>query len=260
MRSLKGPSGALSFCRDGEGGSPGAAAHAILSLIEQGGLIMTEAQWKAVDRYFEAELVQQNEPLRAALEGNAAAGLRPIDVSPPQGKLLHLLVRMTSARRVLEIGTLGGYSTIWMASALPEGGELVTLEYEELHAEVARRNIERAGLSSKVSIRVGRAAETLPALAAETPLPFDLVFIDADKPSNMIYLDWAIRLGRPGTVIVLDNVVREGAVADAASADPNVIGSRDAIAMMAANPRLSATAIQTVGGKGYDGFAIAILD
>jgi predicted O-methyltransferase YrrM len=221
---------------------------------------MGEASWGRVDDYIVEKLVQEDAALSGALAANAAAGLRPIDVSPAQGKLLHLLVRMTGARRVLEIGTLGGYSTIWMAKALPEGGEVVTLEYEPRHAEIARRNIERAGLSGKVTVRVGAAAETLPLLAAESPAPFDLVFIDADKPSNTIYLDWAIKLGRPGTVIVLDNVVRSGQVADPASSDPNVLGSRGAFDLIATNRRLSATALQTVGSKGWDGFAIMVLD
>jgi predicted O-methyltransferase YrrM len=221
---------------------------------------MSEASWGRVDDYIVEKLVQEDAALSGALAANAAAGLRPIDVSPAQGKLLHLLVRMTGARRVLEIGTLGGYSTIWMAKALPEGGEVVTLEYEPRHAEIARRNIERAGLSGKVTVRVGAAAETLPLLAAESPAPFDLVFIDADKPSNTIYLDWAIKLGRPGTVIVLDNVVRCGQVADPASSDPNVLGSRGAFDFIATNRRLSATALQTVGSKGWDGFAIMVLD
>jgi predicted O-methyltransferase YrrM len=221
---------------------------------------MGEASRGRVDDYIVEKLMQADAALSGALAANAAAGLRPIDVSPAQGKLLHLLVRMTGARRVLEIGTLGGYSTIWMAKALPEGGEVVTLEYEPRHAEIARRNIERAGLSGKVTVRVGAAAETLPLLAAESPAPFDLVFIDADKPSNTIYLDWAIKLGRPGTVIVLDNVVRCGQVADPASSDPNVLGSRGAFDLIATNRRLSATALQTVGSKGWDGFAIMVLD
>lgn len=221
---------------------------------------MSEAQWSRVDSYIVDKLVQEDETLAASLAANAAAGLRPIDVSAAQGKLLHLLVRMTGARRVLEIGTLGGYSTIWMAKALPADGALVTLEYEPHHAEVARGNIERAGYSDRVTVRVGAAAETLPVLAAENPAPFDFVFIDADKPSNTIYLDWAIKLGRPGTVIVLDNVVRNGELANAESTDPNVRGSRGAFDLIAANPRLSATALQTVGSKGYDGFAIMVLD
>ena len=181
-------------------------------------------------------------------------------MSAAQGKFLNLLVRMTGARHILEVGTLGGYSTIWMAKALPADGQLVTLEYEPLHAEVARRNIERAGLSNQVDGPCRGCCRYVAGLAAANPEPFDLVFIDADKPSNTIYLDWAIKLGRPGTVIVLDNVVRDGQLVNAESRDPNVLGSRAAFELIAANPRLSATALQTVGGKGYDGFAIMIVD
>ena len=216
--------------------------------------------WSRVDDYIVDKLVNEDISLRQALKANAAAGLRPIDVSAAQGKFLHLLVRMACAKRILEVGTLGAYSTIWMARALPAGGRVVTLEYDPHHAEVARGNIERAGLSGVIEVRVGAAADTLPVLAAEKPEPFDFVFIDADKPSNTIYLDWAIKLGRPGTVIVLDNVVRNGELANAASTDPNVKGSRGAFELIAANPRLSASALQTVGAKGYDGFAVMILD
>ena len=216
--------------------------------------------WGRVDDYIVDKLVDEDAVLAETLKSNAASGLRPIDVSAAQGKLLHLLVRMTGARRILEVGTLGGYSTIWMAKALPADGQLVTLEYEPLHAEVARRNIERAGLSERVTIHLGAAADTLPELAATNPQPFDFVFIDADKPSNTVYLDWAVKLSRPGTVIVLDNVVRDGQLVNAESRDPNVLGSRGAFDLIAANPRLSATALQTVGGKGYDGFAIMIVD
>jgi len=215
--------------------------------------------WSQVDAYIADKLVGADDPV-AALAANAAAGLRPMDVSPAQGKFLSLLVRMTGARRVLEVGTLGGYSTIWMARALPEGGELVTLEYEPHHAEVATRNIAAAGLSERVTIHVGAAAETLPVIAAASPQPFDLVFIDADKPSNTIYLDWAIKLSRPGTVIVLDNVVRDGRVIDGTSVDPSVVGTRAAFDMISTHPRLSASALQTVGAKGWDGFAIMIVD
>lgn len=221
---------------------------------------MTADLWGRVDDYIVDKLVDESAALADALKANAAGGLRPIDVSAAQGKFLHLLVRMSGARRVLEVGTLGGYSTIWMAKALPAGGSIVTLEYEPHHAEVARRNVERAGYSDRIEVRVGAAAETLPVLAAEKPEPFDFVFIDADKPNNTTYLDWAIKLGRPGTVIVLDNVVRDGQVANAESRDPNVLGSRGAFELIAANPRLSATALQTVGAKGYDGFAMMILD
>jgi predicted O-methyltransferase YrrM len=221
---------------------------------------MSAELWGRVDDYIVDRLVDEDAALADALKANAAGGLRPIDVSAAQGKFLHLLVRMSGARRVLEVGTLGGYSTIWMAKALPAGGSIVTLEYEPHHAEVARRNIEQAGYADRIEVRVGAAAETLPVLAAEKPEPFDFVFIDADKPNNTIYLDWAIKLGRPGTVIVLDNVVRDGEVANAQSRDPNVLGSRGAFELIAGNPRLSATALQTVGAKGYDGFAVMILD
>ncbi len=221
---------------------------------------MSAELWGRVDDYIVDRLVDEDAALADALKSNAAGGLRPIDVSAAQGKFLHLLVRMSGARRILEIGTLGGYSTIWMAKALPAGGSIVTMEYDPHHAEVARRNIARAGYAGRIEVRVGAAAETLPVLAAELPEPFDFVFIDADKPNNTVYLDWAIKLGRQGTVIVLDNVVRDGEVANAESRDPNVLGSRGAFELIAANPRLSATALQTVGAKGYDGFAVMILD
>lgn len=221
---------------------------------------MSAELWGRVDDYIVDKLVDEDAALADALTANAAGGLRPIDVSAAQGKFLHLLVRMSGARRILEVGTLGAYSTIWMAKALPAGGSIVTLEYDPHHAEVARRNVARAGYAGRIEVRVGAAADTLPVLAAEQPEPFDFVFIDADKPNNTVYLDWAIKLGRPGTVIVLDNVVRDGEVANAASRDPNVLGSRGAFELIAANPRLSATALQTVGAKGYDGFAVMILD
>lgn len=215
--------------------------------------------WSAVDDYIVEKLVGADD-LPSVLAANAAAGLRPIDVSAAQGKFLSLLVRITGARRILEIGTLGGYSTIWMARALPAGGQLVTLEYEPQHARVAAANIAAAGLSDTVTIHIGAAAETLPRIAAENPAPFDLIFIDADKPSNPIYLDWALKLSRPGTVIVLDNVVRDGRVVDASSTDPNVVGSRAAFDIIGSSPRLDATALQTVGSKGWDGFAIMVVD
>ena len=221
---------------------------------------MSAELWGRVDDYIVDKLVEEDAVLSDALTANAAAGLRPIDVSAAQGKFLHLLVRMSGARRVLEVGTLGGYSTIWMAKTLPADGSIVTLEYEPHHADVARKNIERAGLSDRVTVRVGAAADTLPVLAAEKPEPFDFVFIDADKPSNTIYLDWAVKLSRPGTVIVLDNVVRDGQLVNGESRDANVLGSRGAFDLIAANSRLSATALQTVGAKGYDGFAVMIVD
>jgi predicted O-methyltransferase YrrM len=197
--------------------------------------------------------------LAAALDASAAAGLPAINVSPNQGKLLHLLARLQGARAVLEIGTLGGYSTIWLARALPEGGRLITLEADPKHAEVARANIARAGLAGVVELRLGPALETLPQLAFEGLGLFDLVFIDADKPSTADYFAWALRLSRRGSLIVVDNVVREGAVADAASDDPKVQGVRRFYERLASEPGVSATAIQTVGTKGYDGFAIALV-
>jgi predicted O-methyltransferase YrrM len=197
--------------------------------------------------------------LDAALADSAAAGLPPINVSPPQGKLLNLLARLHGARKVVEIGTLGAYSTIWLARALPEGGRVVTLEFDPKHADVARRNLDKAGLSAVVDVRVGAALDELPRIAAEGIAPFDLVFIDADKKNNPHYFTWALQLSRRGSVIIVDNVVREGAVIDAATPDPNIQGVRRCNAMMAAEPRVSATAIQTVGSKGYDGFAIAVV-
>lgn len=212
--------------------------------------------WTHVDGYIESTLFPPDPVLADVLAANAAAGLPDIGVSPPQGRLLALLVQMLGARSVLEIGTLGGYSTIWMARALAPGGRLVSLEAEPAYAEVARRNLARAGMSEVVEVRVGRAIETLPALAAERAGPFDLIFIDADKPSNPDYLFWSLRLARPGTLIVCDNVVRDGAVADGASDDPRVLGVRRFFDLVAENPRLTTTVIQTVGAKGYDGFAL----
>jgi predicted O-methyltransferase YrrM len=193
--------------------------------------------------------------LAAATEEAQAEGLPDIQVSPLQGKLLHLLVAISGARSVLEIGTLGGYSTIWLASALPEGGRVISLEVDPRHVAVARRSLDRAGLGQRVDVVPGRAVDTLPTLVEEAP--FDFVFIDADKPSNPLYLQWAVRYGRPGTVIVVDNVVRQGKVLDVDSAAPDVQGTRQLLDLMAADPRLSATLLQTVGGKGYDGLAVA---
>lgn len=218
-----------------------------------------EARWHATDNYFAERLLAPDAVLDAALRESAAAGLPAIAVSPVLGAFLNLLLRIRGARRVLEIGTLGGYSTIWMARALPEGGRLVTLEADPKHAAVARANIERAGLAHVVDLRVGRAAETLPLLAGEAPEPFDVVFIDADKPSNPIYFEWALKLTRAGSVIVLDNVARNGEVANAASTDPSVIGTRAFMDMVHRHPRLDATALQMVGVKGYDGFLLALV-
>jgi predicted O-methyltransferase YrrM len=220
---------------------------------------MGEKTWSEVDDYIVAKLLPADAVQDETLRRNAADGLPAIDVSAAQGKFLNLLVRMNGARRILEIGTLGGYSTIWLARALPPGGTIITLEYEPRHAATARKNLDRAGFGEMVDIRVGAAAESLPALAAEGVAPFDFIFIDADKPSNPIYLDWALRLSRPGTVIVLDNVVRNGGVVDKASRDPSIIGTRAGFDFLAANPRLDATALQTVGAKGYDGFALGIV-
>ncbi len=221
---------------------------------------MSEALWTDVDTFIADKLVQEDASLEAALAANAAAGLPTMDVSAAQGKFLNLMVRITGSRRVLELGTLGGYSTIWMAKALPAGGQLVTLEYDPSHATVAPRNIDTAGVGDKVTIHVGAAVDTLPLVAAQHSEPFDFIFIDADKPSNPIYLDWAIKLGRPGTVIILDNVIRDGKVLDAENTDPRVIGTRAAYDIIGAHPRLQATALQTVGSKGWDGFAIMRLD
>jgi predicted O-methyltransferase YrrM len=215
--------------------------------------------WTAVDDYVTGLLVPADAALDAALAASEAAGLPAIQVSPAQGKLLYLLARIHGARSILEIGTLGGYSTIWLARALPPGGHLITLEAERLHADVARGNVARAGVAELVEVRLGRALDTLPALVGDRRVPFDLIFIDADKPNIPAYLDWALRLSRRGTVIIVDNVVRDGALADAANDDPSVLGVRRLMAQLAAEPRVSATVIQTVGTKGYDGFAIALV-
>ena len=213
--------------------------------------------WVDVDRYIEQHLLPVDPVLVATLAANRAAGLPAIDVAPNQGKMLHLLARLARARHILEIGTLGGYSTIWLARALPPGGHLVTLEANPSYAKVAYANIARAGLSSVVEIRVGRAVDTLPGLAEKGP--FDLIFIDADKPGYPGYFELALRLSAPGTLIVADNVVRDGAVADPDSPDPNVQAVRRYNALLAAEPRVTATVLQTVGSKGYDGFAIALV-
>jgi predicted O-methyltransferase YrrM len=220
---------------------------------------MSRERWTAVDRYITDLLVPPDPALDEALRDSVAAGLPPINVAPNQGKLLMLLARVHGARDILEVGTLGGYSTIWLARALPDGGRLVTLESDPKHAEVARANIARAGLAGVVELRLGPALETLPRLAAEGRGPFDLIFIDADKPSTPEYFAWALRLSRRGSLIVVDNVVRDGAVADAASEDAAVQGVRRFYERLAAEPRVSATAIQTVGSKGYDGFALALV-
>ena len=221
---------------------------------------MSQETWNAVDEYLTETLVKSDAALEAALQDSEAAGLPAISVSPPHGKFLNLLARVQGARNILEIGTLGGYSAIWLARALPPGGgRLITLEVDPQHAKVARANLARAGFANIVQVRLGRAIDTLPELEHEGAGPFDLVFIDADKPSNPEYFAWALKLSRRGTVIVVDNVVRRGAVANAASDDAAVQGVRRLNAMMALEPRISATAIQTVGVKGYDGFAVALV-
>jgi len=218
-----------------------------------------QARWAEVDGYLVETMVGADEELAAALGANAAAGLPPIDVSPPQGKLLNLLARMVGATRVLEIGTLGGYSTIWLARAVGESGRVVTLEYEPKHAAVARENLDRAGVGSRVDIRIGAALDTLPGVEADGMGPFDLVFIDADKVNNSNYVRWALRLSRPGAVIVVDNVVRGGAVSNPDLDDEAVRASREVLGLLADEPRLDATALQTVGSKGWDGFALALV-
>lgn len=220
---------------------------------------MDQNRWTAVDRYLADTLIAPDHGTDEALEANACAGLPAIDVSPNQGKLLHLLARIQGAKRILEIGTLGGYSTIWLARALPTEGQLITLELEQKHATVARSNLERAGVSSLVDIRVGPALDSLAALYAEQPAPFDLIFLDADKPNNPHYLDWAVKLSRPGTLLIGDNVIRDGAIIDPADTDPRVTGTRIFLEKLGKHPRLESTAIQTVGVKGYDGFAMAIV-
>ncbi len=212
-------------------------------------------RWQAVDDYIAAQLLGDDDALATALARNAEQGLPPIDVSAAQGKMLFLLAQMAGASRILEIGTLGGYSTIWLARALPEGGSLVTLELEAHHARVAQANLETAGLAGMVEIRVGRASDSLAAMTSETP--FDFVFIDADKQSNVHYVEEAIRLGHRGTTIIVDNVVREGGVLEADSDDERIIGTRALFDMFKADPRLDATAVQTVGAKGWDGFMLA---
>jgi len=220
---------------------------------------MSQERWTAVDRYITDLLVPPDPALDAALQASAAAGLPAISVSPSQGKLLQLLARLQGARAILELGTLGGYSTIWLARALPPGGRLVTLEADPKHAEVARANLARAGLEDVVEVRLGRGLDTLPRLAAEGRGPFDLIFIDADKPSIPEYFAWALKLSRRGSLIVVDNVVRDGEIVDAGSADPNVQGVRRFNELLAAEPRVSATTLQTVGSKGYDGLTFALV-
>lgn len=220
---------------------------------------MTHEQWMAVDEYLTDLLVPPDTGLEHVLEASSNAGLPPHDVTPTQGKLLFLLARIQGAHRILEIGTLAGYSTIWLARALPPGGRVITLESNAKHAELARKNIEFAGVRDRVEIRLGPALQTLAALSEEGADPFDFIFIDADKPNNPAYFSWALQLSRTDTVIVVDNVVRKGAVIDASSEDPRVQGTRRFMESLAGEDRVSATALQTVGSKGYDGFVIAVV-
>lgn len=220
---------------------------------------MAQHTWTSVDQYFARALAPSDAVLDAALHASEAAGMPPIHVSPLQGKLLMLLAQAHASRSILEIGTLGGYSTLWLARALPAGGSLITLEVDADYATLARANLARAGFFDAVDVRVGRAIDTLPVLEAEGKGPFDFIFIDADKASYPDYFSWSLRLSRPGTVIVADNVVRNGAVIDGATSDANVIGVRRFADMIAAEPRVTATAIQTVGSKGYDGFLFMLV-
>jgi predicted O-methyltransferase YrrM len=220
---------------------------------------MSEAAWHAVDRFFEAHLLRSDPVLEESLRAAQRAGIPDIQVAPLQGRLLELLARIQGARAILELGTLAGYSTIFLARGMADGGRLATLEVEPTHADVARENIARAGLADRVDLRVGPALDTLPALEREGAGPFDLIFIDADKSAYPEYLEWALRLARPGTLIVGDNVVRGGRVADRDATNASVRGSRRFIELVGEHPRLIATAIQTVGAKGYDGFALALV-
>lgn len=219
---------------------------------------MTQKTWTAVDNYVSEMLVPPDKALAAALEASADSGLPEIAVAPNQGKFLMLLARSINARNVLEIGTLGGYSTIWLARALPKGGRVVTLEAVPRHAEVARANFKRAGLDM-IDVRLGKAIDSLPKLAAEKPEPFDFIFIDADKENIPDYFTWSLKLARPGSMIIVDNVIRDGEVIDTKSKDPSVRGVRRFNEMLKTEKRVSATSIQTVGAKGYDGFTLALV-
>jgi predicted O-methyltransferase YrrM len=218
---------------------------------------MTQETWTAVDNYINQMLVPSDPVLDAVVESSAAAGLPAIAVSPSQGKLLYLLAQIQGARKVLEVGTLAGYSTIWLARALPPGGRVITLEFDPKHAKIATTNIAQAGLSDTVEVRVGPALASLPQIVAEGLGPFDLIFIDADKENNVPYFKWALQLSRPGTVIIVDNVVRDGAVVDPKNQEPTILGIRRLNDFLAAEARVSATAVQNVGSKGYDGFILA---
>jgi predicted O-methyltransferase YrrM len=218
-----------------------------------------QEKWIEVERYFAEQLIPRDEALEAARDANEAAGLPAIDVAPLEGKFLHLLAKLAGAQRILEVGTLGGYSTIWLARALPRNGRLISLELNPKHAEVALANLEWAGVADQVEIRVGPALDSLAELDRQSVEAFDLIFIDADKSNNANYLKWALKFSHPGSLIIVDNVVRDGRVVDSADPDPDIQGSRRLFETIAAEPRLTATALQTVGSKGYDGFAIALV-
>ena len=220
---------------------------------------MSQNLYAAVDAYLSSSLVPPDPIFDAVLQSHVAAGLPPIAVQPTLGKFLNLLARINHAKEILEIGTLGGYSTIWMARALPPTGRLVTLEFDPKHAEVARKNFQQAGLARVIEIHIGKALDTLPQVAAAHPAPFDLIFIDADKQNNPSYFAWALKLSRPGSIIIVDNVVRDGAILNAASDSPDIRGIRQLFADLASEPRVQATAIQTVDAKGHDGFVLALV-
>lgn len=215
--------------------------------------------WTAVDNFLAALCGDEDTALKAARQDNEAAGLPPFDLSVAQGQFIHVLVKILQPKRILELGTLGAYSTIWMARALPAGGRIITLEFNPHHAAIAQKNLERAGVADRVDLRLGAALDTLPILESEGVSPFDLVFIDADKGNYRSYLQWAIRLGRPGTAIIADNVVRDGVVMNPASPDPDVQGIRRMFEIMKDEPRLSTSILQTVGSKGHDGFVLAVV-
>jgi predicted O-methyltransferase YrrM len=220
---------------------------------------MNQKVWEAVDQYLDKMLIPPDSTLKDALATASKAKLPAIQVSSVQGKLLHLLVHIMGARNILEIGTLGGYSTIWMARALPEGGRIITLEADPRHAEVARKNFERSGVANKVELRLGKALDTLPQVAADGRGPFDMFFIDANKSNMPEYFEWSLKLARAGSVIIADNVVREGAVLDAKSKDADIQGVRRFLGMVGKERRVSGTALQTVGTKNYDGFALVLV-
>jgi predicted O-methyltransferase YrrM len=228
-------------------------------MIKNGGNNMNRSLWNDVDIYFSSKLQEFDPIMDSILKANAEAGLPAIDVSPNQGKLLYLLAKLKGARNILEIGTLGGYSSVWLARALPEDGHLVTLEFSEKHAKVANENIRNAGLENKIDIIVGPALETLPSLKKKEFSSFDFIFIDADKQNNPNYLKWALEFSRSGTVIITDNVVRNGKVIEDDTEDPNVQGIRQFIDLLSEEPRIDSTTIQTVGAKGYDGFVLGVV-